>query len=220
MQKTFFNIRNIIFDLDGTIVDSKKDIATAQLLVLQDYGINNISENELYPHIGKSLHETFSSLLPLELHSKLDEASEKYTEYYVPNSLKTTTLFPSVFDLLNILSQNNFKMAIATTKRGSGALRATNHFGITNYFSQIQGSDNIPFKPNPTIINLILEKQNWKNEETIIVGDTDKDILVGKNSEISTCGVTWGAMNFEELQKFNPDIIINNPLELITYLIK
>ena len=82
MNKTFFNIRNIIFDLDGTIVDSKKDIAAAQLKVLQDYGINNYSEEDLYPHIGKSLHETFTTLLPPKLHNGIDEASKKYTDIH------------------------------------------------------------------------------------------------------------------------------------------
>ncbi len=219
MNKTFFNIRNIIFDLDGTIVDSKKDIAAAQLKVLQDYGINNYSEEDLYPHIGKSLHETFTTLLPPKLHNGIDEASKKYTDYYVPNSLNTTKLFPEIFEMLKILKQNEFRMAIATTKKGAGAVRVLNHFQISEYFVQIQGSDNIPYKPDPTIIELILTEQNWKKEETIMVGDTDKDIYAGKNAGIRTCAVTYGALKIEELTKYSPDIIINSPLEIISYLI-
>lgn len=205
--------------MDGTLTDSKKDIAQAQLKVLQDFGINNFSEKDFYPHIGKSLYETFENFLPANLHSELESASQKYAHYYVPNSLNTTTLFPNILEMLAILKQNNFKMAIASTKKGSGILRATNHFQITDIFELLQGSDNIPFKPNPIIINLILEKLNWNKNETIIVGDTDKDICAGKNAGITTCGVTWGAMNFETLNKFMPEIIINSPLELIGYII-
>lgn len=219
MGKNYFHIKNIIFDLDGTLVDSKKDIAQAQLKVLQDFGINNFSEEDFYPHIGKSLHETFENFLPVNLHCELETASQKYAEYYIPNSLNTTKLFPDILELLSILKKNNFNMAIASTKKGSGILRAVNFFDISNFFDLLQGSDNIPFKPNPTIINLILDKLNWNRNETLIVGDTDKDICVGKNAEISTCGVTWGTMNFEEIKKFNPEIIINSPIELISYII-
>ncbi len=75
-------IKNIIFDVDGTLLDSKRDIAGAQLWVLQQLGIENYTEEDLYPHIGKTLQETFTLLLPDRLHPKIPEAAIMYRDYY------------------------------------------------------------------------------------------------------------------------------------------
>ena len=87
-------IRNIIFDVDGTLLDSKRDIAGAQLWVLQQLGVENYTEEDLYPHIGKTLQETFTLLLPDRLHPKIPEAAIMYRDYYRPRALENTKLFP------------------------------------------------------------------------------------------------------------------------------
>src|SRR5512134_1551445 len=94
---------NIIFDFDGTITDSRWDIASAQKWVLGQFGIETVSEKDLFPHIGKTLEETFSLLLPASLHSRISEATRLYAEYYPPRSLRTTTLFPGVRETLTTL---------------------------------------------------------------------------------------------------------------------
>jgi phosphoglycolate phosphatase len=218
LELTKLLIKNIIFDLDGTLVDSKRDIARAQHWALAQLGVNSYKPEELYPLIGKPLTETFSKLLPADLHYRIPEAVELYKNHYPPRALETTTLFPGVSETLDTLRQRGFLLATATTKMTAGTLRVLTHFGIAEHFVQIQGSDNIPFKPDPFIIMKILEDQSWKKNETLMVGDTDNDIMAGKSASIATCGVTYGSLTKEQIEQCKPDIIIHSLPELLLHL--
>jgi phosphoglycolate phosphatase len=206
---------NLIFDFDGTLVDSKHDIASAQAWVLQQLGVHT-AHDRLFRYIGKPLEETFAAVLPKELHDRIPEATDLYAEYYRPRALATTRLFPGVRETLEALHARGARMAVASTKKGPGILKATDHFGITHFFVQLQGSDGFPFKPDPAIINKIIEDQHWDRSETMMVGDTDYDILAGRNAGIATCAVTYGSFDAEQLKPFHPDFIIERFPELLS----
>lgn len=208
-------IKNIIFDLDGTLVDSKRDIAAAQHWVLARLGVHTFKPEDLYPLIGKPLSETFGKLLPTHLHDRIPEAVELYKDHYPPRALKTTTLFPGVAETLETLRTRGIRLATATTKLSPGTRRVLAHFGIAHHFAQIQGSDNIPFKPDPFIINKILEDQSWEQRESLMVGDTDNDIIAGKRAGIPTCGVTYGSLTKDQMEELHPDLIIGSLPELL-----
>jgi phosphoglycolate phosphatase len=209
---------NIIFDLDGTLVDSKRDIAAAQHWALQQLGVDSYKPEDLYPLIGKPLAETFTTLLPQSLHGRIDEAVELYKAYYPPRALETTTLFPGVRETVEALHARGLKLATATTKLTPGTRRVLTHFGLAEYFVQIQGSDNIPFKPDPSIIHKILDDQSWQRNVTLMVGDTDNDIEAGKRAGIPTCGVTYGSLTKEQIKQLKPDFIIDSLPELLSHL--
>jgi phosphoglycolate phosphatase len=211
-------IKNIIFDLDGTLVDSKRDIAAAQHWVLGQLGVHSYEPEELYPLIGKPLADTFARLLPKDLHERIPEATELYKNYYPPRSLETTTLFPGVKETLVTLRARGLRLATATTKLSAGTLRVMTHLGIAEHFDQIQGSDNIPFKPDPSIITKILEDQSWEMRESLMVGDTDNDIMAGKRANIPTCGVTYGSLTREQMEQLTPDFIIHSLPELLLHI--
>jgi HAD superfamily hydrolase (TIGR01509 family) len=210
--------KNIIFDLDGTLVDSKRDIAAAQHWVLTQLGVHTYVPEQLYPLIGKPLAETFTKLLPVELHGRIPEAVELYKDHYPPRALATTTLFPGVRETLAALRAKGIRMATATTKLSPGTRRVLAHFGIAELFDQIQGSDNIPFKPDPYIINKILADQSWEKSECLMVGDTDNDILAGKRAGIATCGVTYGSLTQQQIKQLQPDLIIDSLPELLHHM--
>ncbi|MBM2847009.1 MAG: HAD-superfamily hydrolase, subfamily variant 3 [Bacteroidetes bacterium] len=210
-------ITNIIFDLDGTLVDSKRDIAGAQLWVLHQLGVDSYQLEDIYPLIGKPLTETFATLLPPAMHHRIAEAAELYKTYYPPRALETTILFPNVRETLDALRTRGIRLA-TTTKLTPGTRRVLTHFGIDGYFDQIQGSDNIPFKPDPFIINKILEDQLWGRTETLMVGDTDNDIHAGKRAGIPTCGVTYGSLSKEQMQQLEPDFMIDSLPELLSHI--
>jgi phosphoglycolate phosphatase len=200
---------NIIFDFDGTLTDSRKDIAGAQLWALNAMGFDGYEEHDLYRLIGKPLQETFEHLIPPEHHHRIPEAIALYAEYYPPRSLATTTLFPGVYETLHFLKARGHRLAVASTKKGAGILRVTEHFGITGFFDRLQGSDGIDFKPAPDVIHAVLDNEGWHAEETIMVGDTDADILAGQAAGVSTCAVTYGALSADELALLHPDYIIH-----------
>ena len=213
-------IKNIIFDLDGTLTDSKRDIAGAQLWVLHQLGVNTYKAEDLYPLIGKPLTETFAKLLPSNLHGRIAEAAELYKTYYPPRALETTTLFPGVWETIHALHTKGIRLATATTKLTPGTRRVLTHFGIADYFVQIQGSDDIPFKPDPAIIYKILSDQSWNRGETLMVGDTDNDIEAGKRAGIQTCGVTYGSLSKQQIESLKPDFVIDSLPELLTLIEK
>jgi HAD superfamily hydrolase (TIGR01509 family) len=211
-------IKNIIFDLDGTLVDSKRDIAGAQHWVLAQLGVYSYKPEDLYPLIGKPLAVTFATLLPADLHGRIPEAIELYKNYYPPRALDNTTLFPGVKETVEVLRKRGIRLATATTKLSAGTHRVLTHFEIAEHFAQIQGSDNIPFKPDPFIITKILEDQSWEKSDTLMVGDTDNDILAGKRAGIPTCGVTYGSLAKEQIEALNPDIIIHSLPDLLLHV--
>lgn len=211
-------ITNIIFDVDGTLIDSKRDIAAAQHWVLGQLGVHSYQPEELYPLIGKPLTETFARLLPPSLHHRIVEASELYKARYPPHALETTTLFPGVKETIAALHLRGINLATATTKSSAGTRRVLTHFGIADQFAQIQGSDDMPFKPDPFIITKILTDQGWKKDDTLIVGDTDNDIEAGKRAGIRTCGVTYGSLSKEQIGKLKPDLMIDSLPELLDIL--
>ncbi|HTR82475.1 MAG TPA: HAD-IA family hydrolase, partial [Bacteroidota bacterium] len=91
-------------------------------------------------------------------------------------------------------------------------------FGIAQYFCQLQGTDGMPHKPNPYILNKIIKEQAWRKEETVMVGDTDRDILMGKNAGVATCGVTYGTFSREQMEAIHPQWIVDSFPQLLTIL--
>lgn len=204
------SFKSIIFDFDGTLVDSKWDIARAQLWVLQQLGVESYSEEDLFPHIGKSLETTFTALLPASLHHRIPDAARMYSEYYQPRSLQTTKLFPGVKETLEILHNHGKGLAVASIKRSLNIKRVADQLGIGTLFVQLQGSEDIPRKPDPAILHMILDTQRWKSSETLMVGDTEIDILAGKNAGMATCAVTYGSSGRDQLEICDPDYIISS----------
>jgi phosphoglycolate phosphatase len=208
-------IGNFICDVDGTLLDSRRDIAAAQQHALKWLGVNHFSPEDLYPHIGKPLAETFRELLPPDLHHRIAEATDIYRDYYRPRALETTTLFPGVEETLKAMHGQGRRFAVATTKSTETSLRILTHFGIGGYFDFIQGSPpGTPFKPDPHIIHLILDRCGWNPRETVMTGDSAADIGAGKAAGILTCGVTYGSLGREEMEKLKPDFIIDTFAQL------
>lgn len=206
--------RNVIFDFDGTLTDSRRDIAGAQLWALRRMGFDGYREEELYPLIGKSLRETFEYILPPAHHHRIPEAIALYAEYYPPRALQSTKLFPGVRETLNALRSRGHRLAVASTKKGEGIRRATDHFGITGEFERLQGSENMAFKPAPDVILAILSDLAWDPHETLMVGDSDVDILAGRNAGVDVCAVTYGSLSRTELLLHHPEYMIDRISDL------
>jgi len=209
-EQSSVRFKNIVFDFDGTLIDSRNDIAGAQLWVLHQLGVTHYNLEDLFPYIGKNLQATFTHFLPPQMHHRIDDAVAMYREYYLPRALLTTKLFPGVRETLEALLVRGACMAVASTKKESNILRVAGHFNIARYFVQLQGSDDIPCKPDPFIVKKIITDQQWIPAETLMVGDTDNDILAGQGAAIATCAVTYGSLTEEQLKGFSPDYIIHS----------
>ncbi len=207
-------IRYVIFDVDGTLLDSKRDIAAAQLWTFRQLGVTDHRPEDIFPLIGKPLAETFATLLPPNLHHRIPEAALMYRDYYRAHAFDTTDLFPHVQETLKALYEQGIKLATATIKSTQTTSKVLAHYGIAQYFTHIQGTDDGVFKPDPAIINGILTAQQWQRQQTLMIGDTDKDVDVGRNAGVRTCGVTYGSFSREQMMQMKPDWIIDDIAEL------
>ncbi|MBM4169948.1 MAG: HAD family hydrolase [Ignavibacteria bacterium] len=207
-------LRNVIFDIDGTILDSHRDIVDAQIWTLRQFGVDGIADEQMRRHIGKPIAEIFASLLPPSLHNEIPRASIVYRDRYRAHMLKHTKLFPGVESTLSTLSRRGVGLAIATTKSTETSSKLLSHFGIASLFQLVQGSDSPPYKPDPAIIHTILDTLKWNARETLMVGDSANDILAGKSAGTLTCGVTYGSLGRDEMKSLNPDCVIDSISEL------
>ncbi len=208
--------KNIICDVDGTLIDSALDVLNAQLWMIHHYGFTHLTMDDIIPHFGKPIHEMMENIFPQEEHHRIPESVEKYRNRYKERWFETTTPFPHVASTVEKLHSRGVRFATATTKTSDTTKIILEHFGIAKYFSSIQGTDKgMPYKPNPFIIEKILSAQHWKQEETIIIGDSEMDIQVGKNAGIAMCGVTYGSLSREQMVQWSPDFVIDSFAELI-----
>ncbi len=208
-------ITNLIFDVDGTLIDSKFDIADAQLWVLRQLGVDRWTREDIFPRIGRPLTETFKELLPPEMHDRITEAKRMYIAHYRPRALDTTTLFPGVEETLAQLHERKVPMAVATTKSSVTANRVLQHFGVRQYFAHVQGTDDTPAKPDPYVVHRILREQRWQAEQTALVGDSDVDILCARNAGIQAWAVTWGSLPEARAIELGADRIVRSMRELL-----
>ena len=154
----------VIFDLDGTLVDSRIDIAAAINQGLLAVGAEQCAQEAIFPLIGRPLVEMFLTLLPQKLKNSAEKAAEAYRHYYMDHCADASQLYPGVPQCLEALS--TIPLAIATTKMTFHALKVAEELGLTPYFDLIQGSDGIPYKPDPTLLKIVLEKLDKKAENS------------------------------------------------------
>ena len=208
----------VIFDMDGTLVDSREDIAGAVNFTLDKLGLKKISLLEITSYIGwgvvdlieKSLGENHRSLLP--------RALKIFKDYYRRHSTDKSRLYPGVGEILQHF--RNKRKIIVTNRQREFAKIALKAFKIENYFEMIIGGDEVGcLKPSACPLNRGIGKLKVNKKDAVIVGDMAVDIIAGKAAGIYTCAVTYGLGKKEELFKADPDFIIENISELKNILI-
>ncbi len=197
----------VIFDLDGTLVDSREDIATAVNRGIVSVGGKACSSRDIVPHIGRPLVEIFETLLPCELRGMARRAAQTYRQYFFEHCAEESRLYPGVSDCLEKLE--GVSRAIATTKMTFMAVKVVEEMGIAGHFDLIQGSEGIPHKPDPTVLQRVLEKLGKEASRSWVVGDTVYDIHAGKAAGMRTCAVTYGIGALGELKRAAPDLLLD-----------
>lgn len=212
----------IVFDLDGTLIDSSEDISRA--ITYAAHTACNLPEGtittaQVRPLLGKNLHDTFTLLLDPQYHSYIEDCVKAYREFYPSNSTVYTTIFPGLLEIIENLKERGCKLAVATTKYQTTVDAVVGRLNLAPYFDLIQGTNDFPHKPDPYILNLVMQKLEATPEQTIMIGDTDNDVLCAQRAGVEICAVTWGAWTAEQLTALHPNYIVNNPVELAQVLL-
>ena len=201
----------VIFDLDGTLIDSRRDIAAGINEGLAGVAGFRLAEQDIFPLIGKPLSVMFDELLPDALTARkrcIDRAIDLYRTYYHEHCIEHSRIYDGVIECLESL--HDVPTAIATTKVTAMARRVADQIGLNRYFDLVHGTDDIPHKPDPTLIHQVLDALDKKPEQSWLVGDTVYDIEAGKAAGVRTCAVTYGIGTAAELKAAGADLLLDN----------
>jgi len=199
-----------VFDVDGTLVDSARDICAAIQGTLAAYGRTDVSETVLRRYIGRHLLDLF---LDLGFSAdQIDPMVEHYRRTYPELKHARTSVFPGVSEMLQRLGG---RKSTATTK-GTPMTRAVlEQFGLIQYFDHVQGTDGFPAKPEPDVIRAAMHGLGARPEECLLVGDAPADMEAGRRAGVRTCAVRWGYGDLGEMARWEPDYWIDHPAELL-----
>lgn len=211
-------IKLVIFDLDGTLLDTRTDIANAcnHALTMCGCPVRELEEYNML--VGRGIYNLFRKALPPKNRTDemVTEMKKHFVSYYEEHMNDFTRPYPGIIGLLDMLTEAGVSLAVASNKYQSGTEALTEkHFG-RNRFKKILGQiDGRPIKPDPGIVFEAMKAvPGISREEVIYCGDSDVDMETGANAGVKTIGVTWGFRTFEELKGCNPWRIVENPLEI------
>lgn len=203
----------IIFDLDGTLIDSRNDIANSVNYMLTELGLNRLDNETIYSFVGNGVDSLVKRSLTEKNLDKFDTALPLFRNYYSEHLLDFTALYPNVNETIDYFKSK--KKAVVTNKSGDFSIQILKSLNIYNCFEKVICGDTLENKkPHPAQINAVINDLKADRKRSLIVGDGEYDITAGKNAGIRTCGLTCGFGKKEELQKTGPDILIDDIIDL------
>ena len=211
------NIQLVIFDFDGTLGDTRRNIVTTMQMTIAEIGLPCRSDAECTSTIGLPLHGCFEALFPNTDKMVIQQCIETYRRLFQENmqTIKPQT-FPKVVETLSALREKGLTLAIASSRSHASLVELTHDLGISNVISYMIGGDDVKkAKPNPEPVLNVLETLGYKACQTLVVGDMAVDILMGVNAGTKTCGVTYGNGTKMELEEVGADYVIDSIDELI-----
>ena len=209
----------IIFDVDGTLIDTRLGIMSSVKHVLNKFNLKQLSDVELFKFVGISpLQAAFCHFCNID--SDLSQkCAEGFRTYYNENELFNASIYDGIIELLEYLKSNNYKLGIATYKREDLVLKLLKHFDLYKYFDIVFGADNNNKISKSNMIEKCMKTLNTKKENIIMIGDSCHDAEAAKELGIDFIGVIYGFgfKNKEELEIYKPIFVAENPYEILEF---
>jgi len=192
-------IKLIIFDLDGTLVDSLDDLTDAANAMLKSFGRRELHSQEVRLLVGQGARRLVERAMPDAPLENIDEGVRIFVAYNDAHIAVKTRLYPGVRETLAILGKN-WRLAVISNKNTSLCRKLLEVLEVADYFSEIMGADSLPFrKPSPEPVRKLLSDCGVSASETVIVGDSCNDMIAGKGAGVVTVGCTYGYGEASEL---------------------
>lgn len=211
----------VIFDLDGTLLNTIDDLASSTNYALRQYGY---PEHELAQYrffVGNGITKLIERALPPEARKEeiILKLRKEFVTYYQQHKTDLSSPYPGIPELLHELQQRGILLAVASNKYHQGTTELVRHFFGEKLFTVVLGQqEHIPVKPNPSIVHEILQQTRIDPSQTLYIGDSGVDMQTAKNSHLTSIGVTWGFRSRQELEENGACHIIDKPEEVLSIL--
>ena len=211
--------RLLIFDLDGTLIDSQRDLANSVNAARGHLGLEPIADSLIYSYVGNGAPVLIRRALgPEAPQTEVDKALEFFLHFYHEHKLDHTRLYPGVREALDRLLDDGHCLAVLTNKPWRISEAIVEGLGLERHFQRVYGGNSFAEKkPHPIGIDTLVAELNQAREATIMVGDSSVDIRTARNAKVMACGVTYGFQP-ETLKTDPPDLLIDNMTELADYV--
>ena len=210
----------LIFDLDGTLIDSKLDLAHSVNAARSHMGLEPIEHDLVYSYVGNGAPELMRRALgDGATPENVQRALDFFLEYYRDHKLDNTTLYDGVREALNRLQEKGIAMAVLTNKPVRVSQAIVDGLGLGTHFRRVYGGNSFPFKkPHPIGVETLITECAADRSRTIMVGDSAVDVQTARNAQVTACGVSWGFQP-ETFAAHPPDIMVNQMDELADLVI-
>ena len=205
----------LIFDLDGTLIDSKLDLAHAVNATRAHFGLPPLDLETVGNYIGNGAPVLIRRAMGAEAsQNDVDKALEYFLAYYGDHKLDNTRAYPGIPEALEALHQASVRMAVLTNKPVRISGRIIEGLGLSKYFLHVYGGNSFDRKkPDPLGVETLLAETGVSKHRTLIVGDSAVDVQTARNAGVKVCGVTYGFQP-ESFAADPPDMIVDRPEEL------
>lgn len=214
-------IKAIIFDLDGTLLNTIDDLADSTNFVLTQFNYPQKTVNEINSFVGNGVEKLIERSIPEGKNNPdFSKCLNLFKMHYKDNMYNKTKPYPDISEMLINLKQNNYKTAVVSNKFDSAVKELSKKY-FNNLIDIAIGENEINGirkKPAPDMVLKVLDELDCPRSQSLYVGDSEVDILTAKNSNIPCISITWGFKDKEFLIKNGAEILIDNPKELINYL--
>lgn len=207
----------IVFDWDGTLMDSAGAIVLAIQLACRDLGIGAPSDEQARQIIGLGLQDALTQAVPELDPARYREMAERYRHHYLSRDHELV-LFDGIHELIGTLAEAGFLLSVATGKSRNGLDRAFDGSGLRHYFHASRCADDCHSKPHPQMLEELMEEFGLRPDKTLMIGDTTHDLLMAKNAGVPAVAVAYGAHARESLELEGPLLCAASVAELRAWL--
>ncbi|GGM36319.1 pyrophosphatase PpaX [Paraliobacillus quinghaiensis] len=209
------SIRTILFDLDGTLINTNDLIIESFTHTLEKHIPTPFTREEILNFIGPPLYDSFHSVAP----DQVEEMMVTYREHNISNHEKFVKAYPTVVETITTLKEKGYTLGIVTTKIRDTAELGMKITGLLDMFDVIVGLDDVTnAKPHPEPIFKALNQLGAHPQTTLMVGDNYHDIEAGQNAGTKTAGVAWTIKGKEFLASYKPDYMLEEMRDLLDIL--
>lgn len=196
--------RAVVFDLDGTLIDSAPDIADALNMVLAELGRVGLTETTVRNMVGSGWHGLLERAMTMtggQPEQGLDWVTDRFRDFYLPRSTRLSSVYPTAMDTIRTLHGQGVKLGICTNKRQSATDIVVEGFGLAAYMDAVVGGDNGVMKPDPGHIAKVLDKLGIEPSDALMIGDSKADVDAARGLAMPVVLVRYGytAIPVEEL---------------------